>query len=273
MPHLDLADGFRLYYETHGPRPSEATRTPILLAHGAGGNAMSWWQQVPALADAYPVITFDHRAFGRSPDIEEGPGRVAFGPDIRALLEHVGVERVHFVAHSMGGRSAFGLLSREPGRFASLVFSGTNAGCVDDRYRALKAQLEADGTLGGSLLRRALKEGFAAEEPAMAYLYARVRSLNPRRGQDFLAPTGRMVNYRGSTASRLVESGLPILWIVGEHDRVIPPDLIRISHELTPGSHFHLVPDAGHSTYFERPAAWNAAVREFLDGVEARRLG
>ncbi len=103
----------------------------------------------------------------------------------------------------------------------------------------------------------------------MAYLYARVRSLNPRREQDFLAPTGRMVNYRGSTASRLVESGRPILWIVGEHDRVIPPDLIRISHDLTPGSRFHLVEDAGHSTYFERPHAWNSAVRRFLDDVEA----
>ena len=52
VPHLDLADGFRFYYEVHGPKPSEAARTPILFAHGAGGNAMSWWQQVPAFADA-----------------------------------------------------------------------------------------------------------------------------------------------------------------------------------------------------------------------------
>ena len=271
MPHLDLADGFRFYYETYGPKPSEASHTPILFAHGAGGNAMSWWQQVPAFADAYPIITFDHRAFGRSRDLEDGPGRVAFGPDVRALLEHLGIGRVHFVAHSMGGRTAFGLLAREPERFTSLVFSGTNAGCVDDRYRALKAQYETDGTLEGSLLRRALKDGFAAEDPAMAYLYARVRALNPKREPDFLAPTGRMVNYRGSTATRLVDSGLPILWIVGDRDRVIPPDLIRISHDLTPGSQFHLVQDAGHSTYFERPGDWNGAVRTFLDQVEATK--
>ena len=271
MPHLDLADGFRFYYETHGPKPSETSRTPILFAHGAGGNAMSWWQQVPAFADAYPIITFDHRAFGRSKDLDDGPGRLAFGPDIRALLDHLHVERVHLVAHSMGGRSAFGLLAREPGRFNSLVFSGTNAGCVDDRYRARKAAFETDGTLEGSLLRRALKDGFAAEDPAMAYLYARVRALNPKREPDFLAPTGRMMNYRGSTASRLVESGLPILWVVGEYDRVIPADLIRISHDLTPTSQFRLISDAGHSTYFERPHEWNHVVRGFLDEVEARR--
>ncbi len=271
MPHLDLDDGFRLYYETHGPAPGSAgAGTPVLLAHGAGGNAMSWWQQVPAFADRYPVITFDHRAFGRSPDLEEGPGRIGFGTDVRALLDRVGAERVHFVAHSMGGRTAFGLLSRNPERLASLTYSGTNGGCVDDRYRALKRRLEEEGVLAGSLLSRAMAEGYGEESPEMRYLYLRIRSLNPSRPADFLKPTGRMVNYRGSTAQRLVDSGLPILWIVGEHDRVVHPDLIRLSHELTPGSRFHLVSGAGHSGYFERPHDWNAAVRGFIDDAESR---
>ncbi|GMU39687.1 MAG: hydrolase [Chloroflexota bacterium] len=270
--HLELADGFRLHYEVHGPAiGSPGAGTPVVLAHGAGGNAMSWWQQVPAFADRYPVITFDHRAFGRSPDLEEGPGRIAFGSDLRLLLDHLGAERVHFVGHSMGGRTAFGLLSRDPERIVSLTYSGTNGGCLDDRYRELKARLEADGTLAGSLIQRALADTYRGESPEMAYLYARIRSLNPSRPSDFLKPTGRMVNYRGSTAQRLIDSGLPILWIVGEHDRVVHRDLIAISHELTPGSRFHVVAEAGHSAYFERPDDWNRAVRTFLDEVEATR--
>ena len=98
MPHLALADGFRLYYEVHGPAlDAPGAATPVLLAHGAGGNSMSWWNQVPALADRFPVITFDHRGFGRSHDMEDGPGRIAFGPDVIALLDHLDVPRVHFV--------------------------------------------------------------------------------------------------------------------------------------------------------------------------------
>lgn len=280
MPHLDLdspdpesGEAFRLYYEVHGPAPAPHAATAVLLAHGAGGNAMSWWQQVPALADRYPVITFDHRAFGRSPDVPEGPGRLAFGSDVRQLLDHLGIERVHFVGHSMGGRTAFGLLSRDPGRIISLTYSGTNGGCVDDRYRELKASLEADGTLAGSLLKRALADGYGEANPEMRHLYMRIRSLNPSRPGDFLKPTGRLVNYRGSTAQRLVDTGLPILWIVGEQDRVVHPDLIRISHELTPGSKLHVVPGAGHSSYFERPDEWNRVVRRFLDDVEATLHG
>jgi 3-oxoadipate enol-lactonase len=287
VPYLDLDDGpvehepsvdgaheepgFRLYYETHGPAPgSPGAGTAVLLAHGAGGNSLSWWQQIPALSDRYPVITFDHRHFGRSRDIEDGPGRIAFGSDVRRLLDHLGVDRVHFVGHSMGGRTAFGLVSRAPDRLVSLVYSGTNGGCVDDRYRAQRQQLEEDGTLSGTLLQRALAEGFRAESPEMHFLYGRIRSWNPRRGADFLAPTGRMVNRHGTTADRLRELGVPILWVVGEHDRVVPPQLIRISHDLTPGSRFHLVEGAGHSAYFERPDDWNGAVRSFLDEVEAR---
>ena len=270
MPHLDLADGFCLYYEVHGPAiGSPGAGTPVLLAHGAGGNSMSWWQQVPALAGRYPVITFDHRGFGRSPDLADGPGRIAFGADALALIDHLQAPRVHFVGHSMGGRTAFGLFGRDPDRIASFTYSGTNGGCVDDRYRALLKQLEEDGTMAGSLLSRAVAPGFPAEQPMLHFLYRRIRSINPTRAPEFLRPTGRVVNPRSSTASRIAGSGRPILWVVGELDRIVHPDLIAISHDLTPGSRYHVVAGSGHSGYFERAADWNAAVRTFLDDVEA----
>ncbi|MEX2445982.1 MAG: alpha/beta fold hydrolase [Dehalococcoidia bacterium] len=272
MPHLDLDDGFRLYFEVHGPPVgAPGAGHPVVLAHGAGGNAMSWWQQVPALVDRYPVITFDHRGFGRSHDIEDGPGRLAFGPDLRALLDHLGAGPVHFVAHSMGGRTAFALYVRDPGRIVSLAYSGTNGGVVDDRYRALRQQLEADGVLAGTLLSRAVREGFVEEHPTAYHLYRQIRGLNPRRPADFLAQGTRPRNTARSAATRLAASGLPILWLVGEHDRVVHRDLIAVSHDLTPGSRFEEIPGAGHSAYFERPDAWNAALRTFLDDVEDDR--
>ena len=79
-----------------------------------------------------------------------------------------------------------------------------------------------------------------------------------------------MRNYRGSTRDRLLESGTPLLWIVGAQDRVVPAELVRISHEITPGSRYLEVADAGHSAYFERPELWNAAVLGFIG--EAGRL-
>ncbi len=262
MPYLELEAGFRLYYEAHGEGPA------VLFAHGAGGNAISWWQQVPAFRDRYRVITFDHRAFGRSADIEGGPGRTAFGADAVALLDHLEVTSVHVVAHSMGARTAMALMRHDEGRIRSLTLSGSNAGCVDDRLRARKAELEAAGVLSGSLLSRALAADFAERAPELAHLYRQVRAVNPPRPADFLAPSPEMRNYRGSTAGRINDSGVPVLWVVGEHDRVVPAELVRISHELTPASGYVEITGAGHSAYFERAEAWNAAVRSFLDAVE-----
>jgi 3-oxoadipate enol-lactonase len=268
MAYLELDGGFRLYYERHASDASHEAPV-VLFAHGAGGNAMSWWQQVPAFASHCTVITFDHRAFGRSPDIEDGPGRAAFGADALALLDALEVPAVHVVAHSMGARTAMALLRLAPERISSLTLSGSNAGCVDDRLRARKAELEASGAYAGSLLSRALAADFHEREPALAYLYRQVRSINPPRPRDFLAPPPEMRDYRGSTADRIVASGLPVLWIVGEHDRVVPAELVRISHALTPGSRYIEVHGAGHSAYFERAADWNRAVRTFIDDVEA----
>jgi len=265
---LELDGGFRLYYERHAPE--HADEAPVVLfAHGAGGNAMSWWQQTPAFADRFTVIVFDHRAFGRSPDIEDGPGRAAFGADALALLDHLGVTSLHVVAHSMGARTAMALLRLAPERLRSLTLSGSNAGCVDDRLRARKAELEASGAYSGSLLSRALAADFREREPALAHLYRQVRSINPPRPRGFLDPPPDRRNYRGSTADRIVASGLPVLWIVGEHDRVVPAELVRISHELTPGSRYAEVVGAGHSAYFERAAVWNDIVRGFIEDVEA----
>ena len=261
MPHLELDDGFRLYYERHGEG------APVVFAHGAGGNAMSWWRQVAAFRERYSVVTFDHRAFGRSPDVEGGPGRAAFGSDVVALVEALELGPVHFVAHSMGARTAVGLMRDRPDGFRSLTISGSNAGCVDDQLRARKAELQASGALAGSLLRRALAEDFREREPALEWLYHRIRSLNPPRPRDFLAPPPELRNYRGSTRERLLASGAPLLWIVGAEDRVVPAELVRISHELTPGSRYVEIAGAGHSAYFERAGEWNAAVLGFLGDV------
>ncbi len=268
MPKLKLENEFQLHYEVHGPVIGSAPA--IIFAHGAGGNGLSWWQQVPAFSDQYTVITFDHRAFGRSPDIENGPGRTAFGTDTRALLDHLGLHKVHFVAHSMGGRTAFGVLSQDPERLLSITYSGTNGGCVSDEYRNRRIALEENGTLQGSLLQRAVGQNYEQKNPEMYYLYRRIRSINPPRPKDFLAPRTSQRNYKGTTADRLRDGGWPILWIVGEQDRIVPPELIHISHTLTPESIIKIVPNAGHSAYFEHPQTWNSHVRKFIDSVEEK---
>ena len=62
-----MKDGFpALYYEdTGGQAPV------VLFLHGAGGNHLSWWQQVPVFAEEYRCVTVDQRSFGQSVGAED----------------------------------------------------------------------------------------------------------------------------------------------------------------------------------------------------------
>ena len=254
MPWVSVGDT-RLYYEARGKGPA------LVFAHGAGGNHLSWWQQVPFFAEQYRCLVFDHRAFGRSVDAPEPQGRRAFAEDLRQLLDHLGIERTAIVAQSMGGRTAVGFALRNPGRVCALVLAGTTGGAVDDDVRAAQEAHSRSDTGRRSLAQRAIAPRLRQERPELAYLYRLIGRLNPPRPQDFLAP---IPGYRGSSAQRLAELGIPILFLVGEEDAVTPPHIMRMAHQLVPGSEFDVVEDAGHSAYFERPESFNQRVARFL---------
>src|SRR5262249_46637010 len=84
MPFLSRP-GCDLYYEVTGAGPA------VVFAHGLGGNHLSWWQQVPHLAERYTCVTFSHRGFGPSREDPGGPGPAAFVGDLSALLDRLGV--------------------------------------------------------------------------------------------------------------------------------------------------------------------------------------
>ncbi len=256
MPYAAV-NGIDLYYESHGSGPA------VVFAHGAGGNHLSWWQQVPVFSRRFRCITFDHRAFGLSRDGEGGAqrGRRGFHDDLRALLDLLEIEQVRIVAQSMGGRTAVGFSLLNPGRCLALVLAGTTGGAIDDEVREMQdAYRETDVgqlPLGKRSVSPALIERAAAQE----FLYRSIGRLNPPRAKDFLAP---IPGYRGSSAERLAQAGFPLMFLVGDHDAVTPPEIIEGCHRATPGSRYVVIENSGHSTYFEQPDAFNATVMRFL---------
>jgi 3-oxoadipate enol-lactonase len=257
MPFAPL-NGIDLYYESHGEGPA------IVLAHGAGGNHLSWWQQVPFFSKRFRCITFDHRAFGRSRDGDGDAqlGRRAFHDDLRDLLDHLEISDARVVAQSMGGRTAVGFALRNPGRCKGMVLAGTTGGAIDDSVRELQEAHRETETGRLPLLKRAVSPDLKERAEHLDFLYRSISRLNPPRPRNFLAP---IPGYRGSSAQRLAEAGFPILFLVGQHDAITPPAVIERCHQAVPGSRYVTIPDSGHSAYFEQPTAFNEAVLRFIE--------
>lgn len=259
MPFAPV-NGIQLYYEEHGDGPA------LVFAHGAGGNHLSWWQQVPFFSRRFRCITFDHRAFGRSRDGhgEAQLGRRAFHDDLRGLLDYLELADARIVAQSMGGRTAVGFALRNSGRCKAMVLAGTTGGAVDDGVREAQ-EAHRESALGRvPLLKRAVSPALRERAADLDFLYRSIAKLNPPRPRDFLAP---IPGYRGSSADRLAQAGFPILFLVGDHDAITPPHIIDRCHRAVPGSRFALIEHSGHSSYFEQPQAFNEAVMQFLEST------
>ena len=133
-----VKDGFRLYYEDTG-----GTAPTILFLHGAGGNHLSWWQQIPAFAEEYRCVSVDQRGFGQSPEVAGGPGPAALATDALALLDHLSIARAAVVAQSMGGWAAVGAAVQAPARFWAIVLANTVGNLTNAEIAATRQRLTA----------------------------------------------------------------------------------------------------------------------------------
>ena len=253
MPKAPI-NGIDLYYESHGEGPS------IVFAHGRGGNHLSWWQQVAVFAKNYRCITFDHRGFGQSADVANGPGRRAFVEDLRCLLDHLGIEETFLVAQSMGGLAGLGFALAYPHRTKGLVLADTTGGIGEESVAGAVREHQAPT----DTLERVVSRGFRENHPVRTFLYLQISMLNPPQ------PAGGVSSFsngEGPKAAELAQMKVPTLFIVGKEDAVFPPYIIEKAHQLIPGSRLEHVPDAGHSVYFEHPEVFNRLVSEFVAEV------
>jgi 3-oxoadipate enol-lactonase len=246
-------NGIDLYYESHGEGPA------VVFLHGAAGNHLSWWQQVPAFREQFRCVTIDHRGFGRSSD-PEGKGGAEFVRDLEALLDDLGIERTSLVAQSMGGRTALGFAVAHPERVDALVMADTWGFFewpeLQEEARRLREQ---NAGQAAPLAERALGPAFQQSQPARTFLYRQIADLNPPREQATGQPQAGAPTHDAVAALRV-----PTLFIVGGEDQLTPPPVIQRVHGLVAGSEYREFPGLGHSVYFEDALAFNQAVGTFL---------
>lgn len=255
MPFMQQGD-FRLYYED-----SEGNKPAILFLHGAGGNHLSWWQQVPAFVADYRCITVDQRTFHQSPDVPNGPGVTALVSDVLALLDHLQMDRMAVVAQSMGGWAAVGAAVQQPQRFWAIVLANTVGNLTDAEIQTLREELRATRPERPPVLwHGALGATFQKRDPTRTFLYAQIAALNAPRTAAF-----REQLYQVSTpVERYRATGIPTLFITSDEDILVWPELSERVQSKVSGARLLRVPAAGHSVYFEQPEVFNREVGAFF---------
>ncbi len=114
--HHAVLGGIGLAYELHGA--SDAP--PLVLLHALGESRSDWAPVVGRFAERFRVVAVDLRGHGDS----DWPGTYSFqlmADDVRGLLDHLGLDRVTLLGHSMGGCVAYLIAEQSPGRVEFLI--------------------------------------------------------------------------------------------------------------------------------------------------------
>jgi pimeloyl-ACP methyl ester carboxylesterase len=250
----------RVRYEDVGAGP------PVLLLHAFPLAGAMWRRQVEALKGRYRLIVPDLRGFGGT-DAPPGPYSMdQLADDAAALLDRVGVERAAVVGLSMGGYIALALWRRHAGKVAALVLADTRAGADSDEGRAGR---EANARLaeeqGAAAIADRMIPNLVAPSTGQA-LRDELRALIVANSRDGIAGALRGMALRPDSTPGLGRITVPTLAIVGEIDTLTPPvEATRINMGVAGRPSYVVeIPGVGHLSAMEAPAAFSAALEEFL---------
>jgi 3-oxoadipate enol-lactonase len=258
--YATASDGARIYYEHCGSGPA------IVFVHGLGGNHAVWFQQVADFAVDHTVVTISQRGFAPSGGDQTHYDVSLLVADLAAVMKAAGIDRAVLVGQSMGGWTALATALAHPEKVEALVLADTLGGIHDDEIAAHMrevgreaAQLRTDPPPVG--VHPALADSFSRDHRALGYLYQTLSSFGS-------PPPDAIVKQLGAARvlpATLAKLRVPTLFVVGSEDDLFPPKLVRKAAGYIEGARVREIPGTGHSPYFEKPVAWNAEVREFLD--------
>ena len=111
-------------------------------------------------------------------------------------------------------------------------------------------------------LERVLGRAFPESEPEKTCLYQALASFNATNRCNLQGEWGRLY-----TPAELQELGVPMLFVVGESDPLVPAKLVHELSAMISGSFVAEISDAGHSPYFEKPTEFNDSLLSFLQAA------
>ena len=254
-------NGIRMNYAVDGPE----TAIPVVLHHPLATNMTIWDELTAALIPRYRVVRFDARGHGKT---EAPVGTYAFetlAADVVALMDHMKVERAHFLGLSMGGMAGQYLGLGHAKRFNSLQLVSTSSRIpTEARHlwvdRVKVAREKGMASQPPASMQRWLTEA-NRQKPALVARLSQMIETTPLEGYAGWCQAIEKLDI----TDRLKAITLPTQVIVGADDPATPPAAAEAIHRQIPGSTLIVMPAVAHMLCAEDPAAFQKHVLAFLD--------
>lgn len=247
----------QLHYRIDG----DPDGAPVVFANSLGTDLRLWDAILPLLPTGLKVIRYDKRGHGLSSLAPAPYSMDDLVGDAEGLLDLLGVRDCLFVGLSIGGMIAQGLAAKRLDLVRTMVLSNTGVKIgTPDIWQTRIDEVNSGGIeqLADGVMERWFSSEFLAS-PELA-IWRNMLIRQPAMGYAGCSAAISSTDLYAATSGLR----LPVLGIAGDQDGSTPPDLVRETVDLVPGSRFRLIRKAGHLPCVEQPREYGAILTGFL---------
>jgi len=240
----------------------------VTFVHGAGGSSSIWYKQIRDFRKHYNVLMVDLRGHGKSKThIVKNLKRYTFdkiGDEVLEVLDHLNIERTHWVGISLGTIIIRELSERFPERSLSMIMGGA----------VMKLNLRGQILMKlGVLLKSAVP--YLLLYKLFAWIMMPRR--NHRESRNLFIKEAKQLYHKefirwfrlASEVNPLLkffrfrDTGIPTLYIMGGEDYMFLPSIEKLVKDHQ-SSQLFIIPGCGHVVNVEQPKVFNQKALAFL---------
>lgn len=256
MPYAQI-NGARLWYEVRGEGE------PLLLHHGYTASRVNWMPVAERLEPSYQIILMECRGTGQSEHTPDGYTLEQYAADVIGMLDHLGINRVSFAGHSMGGGIGYLLALNHRERLERLILMAPiPAEGVGEITPELREQRMTERRLGDrdAILSRYRAMQFRDDVETEEWFLDRAEHILSVSEGHFERGAESMQAL--DVADRLAEIVTPTLMIAGSVDSLLQPNLMDFMR--LPKASLEVLSRAGHEVAVHEPERVAQAIDNFM---------
>jgi pimeloyl-ACP methyl ester carboxylesterase len=246
----------------------------VTFVHGAGGSSSIWFKQIRDFKSQYNVLLLDLRGHGNSKSTLKNAFQKKYTfesitHDVLEVINHLKIEKSHFVGISLGTILIRQLAETHPERVQSMILGGA---ILKMNFRS-QILMKLGNTFKYVLPYLVLYKFFAfVIMPKKSHKQSRLLFINEAKKlyqKEFIkwfkltAEINPLLKW-----FRQVELNIPTLYVMGEEDYMFLPSVRLVVEKHYKSSKLFVIEQCGHVVNVEQPMVFNTEVLSFIGSLK-----
>ena len=246
----------------------------VTFVHGAGGSSTIWFKQIREFRKHFNVLLLDLRGHGRSKGnlkslFEKRYTFKSVAKDVIDVLDHLKIEKTHFIGMSLGTIVIRQLAEDYSDRFKSMIMGGA---IMKMNYQS-RFLMTVGNLFKHMIPYLLLYRIFAfAIMPRSTHKESRNLFINEAKKlyqKEFLkwfkltADINPLLKW-----FREVEISIPTLYVMGAEDHMFLPSIQKLIKSHKKHSELIVIEDCGHVVNVDQPQIFNDKVIEYINRIK-----